>query len=102
MNIEIFKKARGCDVLSALALILWIFVGPCALAADTGPMAPGYWMSGEDPVTIKDKNRSDPADYLGLFLPGCAMVILRRQVKGVQNQYAVGDAWHGRATEDRD
>ena len=50
--------------LSALALILWMFIGPGALADDTGPMARNYWMSGEDPVTIKDKHRSGPADYL--------------------------------------
>jgi hypothetical protein len=53
--------------LSALALTPWILMGSGVLADDTGPMARDYWLSGEDPVTIKDKDMSGPADYLDLF-----------------------------------
>jgi hypothetical protein len=45
--------------ISTLALVLHTLTGPYALAAEVGPKAPEYWLSGEDFVTIKDKNRSD-------------------------------------------
>jgi hypothetical protein len=55
--------------LAALVLVLPGLASPSALAADARPKTPNDWMSGEDPVTVNDKKRDGPADYLDLFHP---------------------------------
>jgi hypothetical protein len=70
------------STISTLALVLHMLTGPYALAAEVGPKAPEYWLSGEDPVTIKDKNRSDPADYLDLFRPDAPWASAAAKLKG--------------------
>src|ERR1700733_15492981 len=70
--------------LAALTLILPDFASPSALAGDVGQKTPNYWMSGEDPVTVNDKHRDGPADYLDLFHPNAPWASSAAKLKGLK------------------
>ncbi len=70
--------------LAAVALLLPGLAGPDALAANAGQKTPNYWMSGEDPVTVKDKKRDGPADYLDLFHPDAPWASSAAKLKGLK------------------
>jgi hypothetical protein len=67
-----------CGALSAMALASF------SHAADSGQKTPEYWLSGEDPVTQKDKNRSGPTDYLDLFRSDAPWSSSAAKLKGLK------------------
>ena len=61
--------AKRCAAVSISVLVAAVLLVPNARAVE-GQTNRLYWLSGEDVVTVKDKNRTGPADYLDLWHPG--------------------------------
>jgi len=70
---------------AVLALLLvFAFTDKPANAADVMHGAPDYWLGGEDPVVQKDKNKSDPSDYMDLFRPNSPWSSSAASLKGLK------------------
>ena len=60
-------KDRTLPYFSLFLCFLGLFVTHAAAFAQAGNIQ--FWLGGEDPITVRDKHRDSPADFMDLFSP---------------------------------